>query len=300
MTKRKFTLTSEEIFKALGCLLLPPLVFILVSMVLCFRIRFSQPRGAWLVAGLGLAPAALTVLASRRAARHALDTRWHKLAVVLFLVAFLSGAFFGDLNYWYFSQPFFLLDSLRSYTNVNPSEVEGATLMDAGTVSFTEGARLATDMGMSYTSWDVYCVAPITTDLGLPSQGANLASYDLWAVGMNCCSSGQTNFHCGEYDKASARAGLREVSAEQRPYFRLAVQQAEAAYNIQATHPIFFYWVEDPVKEKMVFFSAAFANWVLANGLHFGVNAFGIISFVVLFNSKSRDADTHLMMGLST
>jgi len=171
--------------------------------------------------------------------------------------------------------------------------------MDAGTVRFAEGARLATDMAMSYTSWDIYCVAPITTRLGLPSQGSNLASYDLWAVGVNCCTSGDTNFHCGEYDNVDARAGLRQVSAEQRPYFRLAVQQAEAAYNIEANHPIFFYWVEDPVRQKTLFFSAAFGNWVLANGLHFGMNTFCIVCFVVLFNSKTRAADTHLKMGLN-
>lgn len=296
--KQALGLRCEDVAKAGMSILVPPICFTIITVALCFRHRFEQPRGAWMVVLVALAPAVLAGRAAQQARKRQLDARWQSLAAVLFLLAGVAASVVGELNYWYFSQPYYTLTSLKSYSEVNPSETDGSRLMDAGAVRFTKGSRLGLDMAMSYTSWDTYCVAPITTHEGLPSQGEGLASYDLWAVGVNCCASGETNFHCGDYDKVEARAGLRQVSAEQRPYFRLAVEQAEAAYGIEANHPIFFYWVTSPTKEQDMFFSAAFGNWILANGLHFGVNAFIVICFVVMFNKASKEHDAHLLMAL--
>lgn len=296
--KTAFSLTGEDLAKAIGCVIVPPIVFFASTALLCFRFRFTAPRVAWCLAATLLAPAGAAAWLAQKATNAGGEVGWARLAVVLFALAFATGVTAGDLIYWYFSQPFFLLDSLTAYDAVRPAEVDGVRLMDAGRVRFAEGTRLATDMAMSFTSWDIYCVAPITSSEGLPSQGSRLNSYDLWAVGVNCCSSAQANFRCGEFDDPSARAGLRQVSAEARPYFRLAVQQAEAAYNIEARHPLFFYWVRDPQKEQKLFFEAAFSNWVLANGLHFGVNAFVVASFVALFAKASKDRDAHLIQAL--
>jgi len=284
--------------KAVGCLIVPPIVFFLSTALLCFRFRFTCPRIAWCLALTLLTPAGAAAWLAQKATKSGGEVGWARLAVILFSLAFASGVTAGDITYWYFSQPFFLLDSLTAYDQVRPAEVDGVRLMDAGRVRFAEGTRLATDMAMSFTSWDIYCVAPITSSEGLPSQGSRLNSYDLWAVGVNCCNSAQANFHCGEYNDPTARAGLRQVSAEARPYFRLAVQQAEAAYNIEARHPLFFYWVRDPQQEQKLFFEAAFSNWVLANGLHFGVNAFAVAAYVTLFAKASKDRDAHLIAAL--
>lgn len=296
--KQALGLTLEDVVKAAMCILVPPLCFAIVTVVMCFKMRFQQPNGTWVVVALSLIPAVLSGRAASKAHREQLDARWQSLGAVLFVVATVAAAIVGELNYWYFSQPYYMLTSMKSYTEVSPSETDGAQLMDAGTVMFTPGARLGLDMAMSFTSWDIYCVAPITTAEGLPSQGEGLARYDLWAVGVNCCSSGETNFHCGDYDKVDARGGLRQVSAEQRPYFRLAVEQAEAAYNIASEHPTFFYWVKDPINEQNKFFSAAFGNWILANGLHFGINAFIVTVFLIMFNKASKEHDAHLLMAL--
>merc|ERR1719191_910083 len=104
--------------------------------------------------------------------------------------------------------------------------------MDAGRVYFSEEAVLMRDMGMAFTDWDVYCVAPITTQStgdslqkpakgqeGAPSppkptqgQQSDQASVDLWAVGTNCCRSDDPTFSCGQTKNANARAGLRLVA----------------------------------------------------------------------------------------
>lgn len=237
---RSFHLTQANAVKAFCCTLFPPLVFMYAATVMSFALHFKCPTTVWLFAAPGVAPAVLMAVMGQQARNTGRDAMWPRFAAVLCFVAFATATVFGELNYWYFAQPFFFLESLKTYSNIDPAQVSGVQLMDSGKVYFAEGTRLGLDMGMSFTSWDTYCVAPITTRAGLPTQGSQLATYDLWAVGVNCCKSAEANFHCGAFDDPTARAGLRQVSHEQRPYFRLAVQQAEAAYNIQASHPTFY------------------------------------------------------------
>merc|ERR1719502_2180472 len=67
---------------------------------------------------------------------------------------------------------------------------------------------------------DLYCVAPIV------KGNAQLTSYDFWAVGVNCCSGAQSDFRCGEYTNPHSKSGLRLMKDDQRPFYRLAVQQS--------------------------------------------------------------------------
>lgn len=228
-------------------------------------------------------PAVVASLVVRRSA-------WQRLGEGLFLFATIFAIVAGELNYWHFNQPFFFLESLKTYSNVDPLEVDGVRLMDAGKVHFAEGSRLELDMGMSYTSWDVYCVVPITSQSAMSGAGAQLETYDMWAVGVNCCSSGDTNFHCGEWNNHRARAGLRQTSEAQRNFFRLAVSQAEAAYAIRSPHPVFFYWVEDPIKEESFLFQEGFRNWIYANFLHFAVNTFFVVMFILVVGRPRQAA----------
>mmetsp|Transcript_31646 Transcript_31646/g.90844 ORF Transcript_31646/g.90844 Transcript_31646/m.90844 type:complete len:340 (+) Transcript_31646:114-1133(+) len=281
---------SLDIAKAVINLIVPPLIFIYVSSMLSFGLHFRFPRFIWLMVLVALLPAMIARLAHRKAQEKCLSTRWHKLSIALMLGAFLSAAVFGERNYWFLFHPFYVLESGKTYSNIDPSEMSGVRLMDASQVHFTGDTRLATDMGMSFTtSWDVYCVAPITTAAGLPSQGSTLAVYDVWAVGVGCCRSAEPNFRCGEFDDARARAGLRQVGDEQRRFFRLAVQQAEAAYGIEAPDPVFFHWVHDPQVQESLFFEAGFENWVLANSIHFSANLAAIVAFVLLCHKPPGD-----------
>jgi len=85
---------------------------------------------------------------------------------------------------------------------------------------------------------------------------------------VDCCKGSGEEFHCGAVDDRRAYAGLRLLdgtSSQDRAYFRLAVQQAEATYNIQANHPILLYWMQDPLIEINNYRSDA--NEYLLNGV---------------------------------
>merc|ERR1712232_944260 len=112
-------------------------------------------------------------------------------------------------------------------------------------MGFTRESKINESLSIAFKSDNVYCVAPIV------SNTEHLASYDFWAVGVNCCGAGdKPDFHCGQRSNPSAHAGTRLLSADQRAFFQLAVTKAEVAYRIQALHPLFFYWTEDPLADS--------------------------------------------------
>merc|ERR1712124_161832 len=106
----------------------------------------------------------------------------------------MGGMVLGDMNYWENLQPYYDIIHLNEYTSVDPSQMSGQQLMDAGRVIFSEKSKLDLTKSMGFKNMDTYCVAPIT--MGTDT----LETYDFWAVGMNCCSGNSADFHCGEYD----------------------------------------------------------------------------------------------------
>merc|ERR1719378_285586 len=150
--------------------------------------------------------------------------------------------------------------------------------MDAGRIAFRDGSKLDASKAFGFKNRDVYCVAPI-------SRGnTTLASYDFWAVGINCCSGNNPDFRCGEYDNPRARGGLRFMKDDQRGYFRLAVQQAEATHQIKANYPLLFYWMQDPDARLASFRDAGFRYYLLAICGFFAFNLFSVVLAVIGFS----------------
>lgn len=263
-------------------LFLPWFMFCGIFSLMSFGVHYTSSAAAKASIVVGLCIAVATGFMGYRAKQRNADPVWFNFAAISFLVAAIVAGVVGDLNYWYNMHTFYDLENLNTYPSVSPALEKGQQLMDAGRVYFAAGAHLDMQKAIAFKNDDLYCVAPITTG------NSQLVSYDFWAVGVNCCSGVSSDFRCGEFNNPHTRAGLRLMRDEQRPFFRLAVQQAEAAYNIKSTHPLFFYWLQDPVAEMNSYRDDGFKYYLLGIFGHFAFNSFCVACAVVGFSKIGR------------
>jgi len=218
--------------------------------------------------------------AKLRLSRHTDSEReptWHTFLAICMIIAWFGGFVLGDINYVVYTRPYCDMMNLNTYTDVSPAMRRGQQIMDAGTVQFATGSRLDITKSMGFKSKTLYCVAPITIG------NTSLPTYDFWAVGTDCCSGGKSNFHCSDWNSPRAKGGLRLLSDKTRPFYRLAVQQAETAYGIKAAHPLFFTWVKDPmqlVEEWRQGAQQALLFWIFG---HLVIQAFFVVSASLVF-----------------
>lgn len=246
---------KSHFLAVVGGLFVPWLIFAGVYAVEASSVHYSSSAVVQLVVIL----AALVVLAAAGLGARAWvrrdegqDPSWYLFIALTGALALAVGVNLGDYIYDTYTEPYEDNQNLNTYHNVDVSTTVGAQMMDAGQVFFASNTKLDLDYSMGFANVDTYCVVPITS-----SQSAQALTYDFWAVGLNCCSGHAPDFHCGEYSNPKAKAGLRLMSDSLRSYYRLAVQQAEAAYDIHASHPIFFEWLEDPTSEINAYEDAA-------------------------------------------
>lgn len=227
----------------------PWLSFISVAVALGFGLRFSMPPLAYLVFfgamgyGVSLLAGALAASKHTEAVRSYKEPSWTAYLGLMVIVGALCGYSFAGYCYSTHMGPFYSTSNLNVYSGINPAQKTGRAVMDVGRAYFTSDSALDLDKAVGFKNQDLYCVVPITV------PGSQQKNYDFWAVGTNCCRGLIPQFRCGEYANVNAKAGLRIVRDEDRPFYRLAVQQSEAANNITAQHPIFLTWVQDPVNE---------------------------------------------------
>mmetsp|Transcript_27763 Transcript_27763/g.60709 ORF Transcript_27763/g.60709 Transcript_27763/m.60709 type:complete len:313 (-) Transcript_27763:60-998(-) len=257
---------------------LPWIVFVSLFAVLSFSLHYQHPQVAWSLVALAFGSVLLAIFMAYQARRKNRDPMWYNFSAVTLLLATLLATSFGDMNFWNNMQPFYDVENLNTYPSVNPAREKGHQLMDAGRVYFTDGSGLDTRKAMGFKNKDIYCVAPISHGQDQPT------SYDFWAVGINCCSGVSADFRCGDFNNPHARSGLRLMREDERAFFRLAVQQAEAAYNIKADYPLFFHWMQDPVSEMNSYRDAGFKYFLLGIFTHFSFNLFCVICAVVGFS----------------
>jgi hypothetical protein len=223
---------------------LPWMVFVGVFALVSLPTHYNSPNTTFI--GCGIILAVVLVLGTKalsawRSNSGGVEVKWNTLLFLSSLLAWVVAGACGQMNFLINIKPFMDIENLNEYTSVDPSTAHGQLMMDGGRIHFVGGAQLDLNKSASFRNDDYFCVAPITK----AGAGA-LEAYDFWAVGFNCCT-GRNDFKCGDNATSTvAMSGLRLMRPEHQGFYRLAVQQAEAAYNIQARHPIFLHWLQDP------------------------------------------------------
>eukprot|EP00927_Polykrikos_kofoidii_P009461 TRINITY_DN13946_c0_g1_i1.p1 TRINITY_DN13946_c0_g1~~TRINITY_DN13946_c0_g1_i1.p1 ORF type:complete len:357 (+),score=52.34 TRINITY_DN13946_c0_g1_i1:117-1073(+) len=191
---------------------------------------------------------------ARKAKQHGADNFFQYYIGYSLLITLFLGCCFGDLTFYSKLRPVYELSYSATYTNVDPSShtlytgevlpTRGRQFQDAGAIYFDSKAVLDMNRSTSFKMGTLYCVAPIVN----PSCEKN-CGHDFWAIGKNCCSEDASNFQCGQWNNVRAKSGLRSMDEESRPFYRLAVLEAEGRFGLRSSHPIFLNWVQDPLVE---------------------------------------------------
>lgn len=271
------------------CIFLPFLVFTSVYSLQSFSLHYTDADTCKLLSFLvGLFVALLGWFALKAWLRRedsAQDPKWYSFLFVTGALAWVFAMVFGNKNFLTNMSPYYDIINLNVYNNIDPANYRGQQLMDAGRIIFSQGSHLELSKSMGFRNLDTYCVAPVVSGGNKTAKAASSEQpeFDFWAVGINCCSGHTPDFHCGEFNSLNARSGLRLMRDDQRAFFRLAVQQAEAAYNIRAPHPIFMYWMLDPSSEVNAYQDDAYKFWLIGVGAFFGAQLLMVILATVAF-----------------
>jgi len=258
--------------------LIPWFLFCSLYAVMCFEYHyFYESKCMMLVVAGFLFSFFIGYLAYTKKGRDR-DPMWYMFCAICCFLACLSAFIAGDFVYNRYLLPFYEIENLNTYPSVNPGVETGSQMLDAGKIYFGEGTGLDMRRSMSFRNGALYCVAPIV------SGDVPLKTYDFWAVGENCCSSVAADYRCGQYDNPYARSGLRMMTDSKRYYYHLAVKQAEAAFGIKATRPLFFHWVQDPIKELNKYKIDGRKAYIIGIGMHGGIQFFAVVVACVFFS----------------
>lgn len=282
----------------------PVLLFMWVYFCFCFGLRFYHPVLSMLLGPIlgfvvcaGAAARARSLLKSSsvwaepaRAAllgpkeRKAAPARGPLALAVSLSLALAISMLGGEMNYQWHLASYYEFQDLAAYTDIDPMADKGQSYMDAGQMYFREYSKVDVEQMVVYRSHRVYCAAPILVTPVTNQDGKQdveraghfqlpqSSTVDFWAIGMDCCDQETRSFTCGAVGDSRARAGIRLLRDDVRPFYTLAVQEWEARLcplddnTLQgrsqasplicprARHPLFFHWVVDPLLEVDNFF----------------------------------------------
>jgi len=226
--------------------------FISVAWLLSSELRYLYSAVAWVLVfaifGGMLGYAAKTFLGAMSGksswATKTLRTYYFLMTAGAFGFGFYTGENLWDNQ----SHPFYDYEyELKTYKGVNPAEQTTRQFGDAGAIYFVNDATLWRGRGACLKNDHSYCVMPIVQcgdfgDCANPKQPTT-GKYEYFAVGKDCCGCPNGDFRCGAWANPLATSGLRNLDSKDRLYYKLAVQQWEGTYDLQAgSSPIFLNW----------------------------------------------------------
>lgn len=262
------------------CTVVPALGALYIGLLMTSRTRFLRPKTCFMFGPvLGAVMCTFITIMALIALRKGLPARGRLTLCVCNWGALISSTMISDQLFWKYRWGYFSLEELDTYINIDPANDRGQTYMDAGQVYFKESTFVAKTKAVAYRENGVYCVAPIIRQPlenqegveAVASQGAFTlppsGTVDFWAVGINCCDPSGAAFTCGQVDGVGARAGVRLMRDDVRPFFTMAVQEWTAKNNLPARHPLFFTWVADPLWEVEKLWTNSATNLVYFLGM---------------------------------
>jgi hypothetical protein len=271
-----------DLVTLLIALFAPWTLFTFVVAVLSFEFHYYAPYMTYLVIILTFLfavciPGFLALQAMKRkyTSPATYQPNLYFFLFVACVLAYFVGITAGEGNYLSSMYKYYSLTHLTTYDDIDTTFDFGQQYMDAGVLKFKQGTLLDTTRSMGFKNTDMYCVAPIVTKSN-PNNNKSL-SYDFWAVGKGCCSGYQPDFHCPGFNDRVASGGIRLMHDEDRPFYRLAVQQAEAMYKISAIHPLFVEWVHDTDEAINAFAQSGYSYFILAIATYFLWQSFLVV-----------------------
>jgi len=258
-------------------LFLPWGIFTLCSGLCSGWLMYTEPGLVMVLSSLIVLGGLICGFRALQARRSDPEPTWWSYTALSLAVASAAGLMCGWTNYVTLAKPYFEIKDLKAVHQIDARYERGQNMMDAGILYFAAGNKIDGLKSWHFMHHTQYCVAPITG-----SEDPSTHAYDFWAVGTDCCSMSSSDFRCGEWSNSAARSGIRVLDDPALPFYRLAVQQAETLYGIQAAHPIFIRWSQDPLAEVNSWNAKAFRNYLFMVCFSFVVALF----LVVLASSK--------------
>lgn len=213
--------------------------FILCCGTTSFWLMYSHPAVVWIIVGCAFAASAVMITVAVWNRIFNPEPTWFTYMAVMVLAMCIAGTITGLKNYTSYSKQYFEIQMTKTYKGIDASVTPGSSVMDAGILEFLPGSRFDETKSWHFMNGKLYCVAPILTNGTVPPLSQ---TYDFWAVGTDCCSMGASDFRCGAWGSARAKAAIRMANEAELPNYRLAVQQTASLYNLKAPSPIFVQW----------------------------------------------------------
>ena len=279
---RKAARQRLDVLSVFQCLFLPWLFFCAIFALLSCSLHFYRPTLTYILVALGGLLLAGLCWTSLRLVKSLQEPSWYTFLFATMVVAWLLGVTFGNMNFAATTSPYHSYLNMDVLPEVSVEKSTGEEVMPAGRAFFGTNSLLDIRRSMAFKNVDTYCVAPISIAKGVIQP---LENYDFWAIGLNCCSLNTADFHCGKYQNPHAHSGLRLLNDEQRSFYRLAVEQAEAAYSIKAEHPLFFYWTEDATAEMDSFQQNGYKYFLIGMLGHFAFQTVCVLVAIAAFSN---------------